>query len=82
MEGNCLCAKTDRAIKYYQEATLGNVTQNDTAINLTLRPAMTLQLKNGITSIVILSSGSVQILVRRVHSCILANITNLANVAP
>ena len=71
MEGNCLCAKTDQAIKHYQDVTLGNVTQNDTAINLTLIPALSLQLKKGITSIIILSSGSAQILVRRVHSCIL-----------
>ena len=82
MEGNCLCAKTNQAIKYNQDDTPGNVTQNDTAINLTLRPAITLQLKNGITSIIILASGSEQILVRRVHSYILTNITNLANVAP
>ena len=50
-----------------------SVEQNDTAINLILRPAMTLQLKKGITSIIILSSGSAQILIRRVHSCILTD---------
>ena len=39
-----MCAKTDQAIKYYLDATLGNVTQKDTAINLT-QTIMTLLLK-------------------------------------
>ena len=44
--------------------------------------SMTLQLKKGITSIIVLSSGSVQTSVRRVHYRILTDIINLANVAP
>ena len=36
-----MCANTDKAIKYYQDATFGNPTQKDTAAVLTLRPAMT-----------------------------------------
>ena len=75
-------AKTNPAIKYYQDATLRNATQEDTAINLTIRPAMTLLLNKGITRIIILSGGSVQISVRlrRVHNCMC--ITNLAKLAP
>ena len=36
-----ICAKTetDHAIQYYQDATIGNATQKDTAISLTLSPA-------------------------------------------
>ena len=33
-----MCAKTDQAIKYYLDATLGDVTQKDIAINLSYRP--------------------------------------------
>ena len=31
-----MCAKTDQEIKYYQDATIGNGTQKDTAVSLTL----------------------------------------------
>ena len=31
-----MCAKTDQEIKYYQDATIGNGTQKDIAICLTL----------------------------------------------
>ena len=34
-----MCAKTGQEIKYYQDATIGNGTQKDTAVSLTLIPA-------------------------------------------
>ena len=34
-----MCVKTDQAIKYYQDATIGNEKQVDIVISLTLTPA-------------------------------------------
>ena len=63
-----MCVKTDQAIKYYQDATIGNEKQVDIVISLTLTPADSITKKrNHKHHYPIKETQGVQTLVRR-HS--------------